>query len=287
VPPPAGTPAAPAAPLPLSIVAEALPAATRRAPAAPEAAGLDMPEPAAPEAAAPLPGPRPIAARAAAPHPIRDGAAAPPPRPAATTPQPTPTPPEARLAPELPPGSPPPTAAAPPPGMAPTPPAEAVAVPPPPAPTLAPVAVTRSEAAPPQPPHRLPMSEAAQQVAQHAVTAAADGVESISVDLRPPELGRVELRLTFQDGTVQVAMAAERSDAFEALRQDRASLEQQMQQAGLQLGTGGLDLQHGRLPRPAPEAAVTPRWTAGAAEPAEEADAARPPRSDSLIDLIA
>jgi hypothetical protein len=113
-------------------------------------------------------------------------------------------------------------------------------------------------------------------------------VESVSVDLRPPELGRVELRLTFQDGTVQVSMAAERSDTFEALRQDRVHLEQQMQQAGLQLGGGGLDLQHGRLPREAPEPPVVPPGQVEAAEAAEDAPgAARPPRSDSLIDLIA
>jgi len=163
------------------------------------------------------------------------------------------------------------------------------APPPPPAVATAVTAPARGEAPQPQsaPLHRAPMSEAAQQVAQHAVTAATDGVDSISVDLRPPELGRVELRLTFQDGTVQVAMAAERSDTFEALRQDRASLEQQMQQAGLQLGTGGLDLQHGRLPRPVPDAPATPRWTAEAGNSAEEIEATRPPRSDSLIDLIA
>jgi flagellar hook-length control protein FliK len=109
-------------------------------------------------------------------------------------------------------------------------------------------------------------------------------VESVSVDLRPPELGRVELRLTFQDGTVQVSMAAERGDTFEALRQDRAQLEQQMQQAGLQLSSGGLDLQHGHLPREAPEQQhVAPPPSVAEEEPA----VTRPPHSDSLIDLIA
>lgn len=136
-------------------------------------------------------------------------------------------------------------------------------------------------------PHLPP--EAGQQLALRVVTAAANRVESVSVDLRPPELGRVELRLTFQDGTVQVSMAAERGDTFEALRQDRTHLEQQMQQAGLQLSSGGLDLQHGHLPREAPE---PPRPTPPAqAEGLEVADDETPaPRrapSDSLIDLIA
>ncbi|MBO1076124.1 flagellar hook-length control protein FliK [Roseomonas marmotae] len=141
-------------------------------------------------------------------------------------------------------------------------------------------------AAPPTP-RPSPMAEAGHQIALRAARAAAQGVESISVDLRPPELGRVELRLTFQDGSVQVALAAERADTFEAFRQDRANLELQMQQAGLQLGGGGLDLQHGRLPREAPEQprSAIPANTGEA--PAEEATHAPRPPSDSLIDLIA
>ncbi|MFC7556809.1 flagellar hook-length control protein FliK [Pseudoroseomonas wenyumeiae] len=144
------------------------------------------------------------------------------------------------------------------------------------------------QAAPPVPtrPHLPP--EAGQQLALRVVTAAANRVESVSVDLRPPELGRVELRLTFHDGTVQVSMAAERGDTFEALRQDRVHLEQQMQQAGLQLSSGGLDLQHGHLPREAPEPPATlPAPTEGAAAAEDEAPPSRRPPSDSLIDLIA
>jgi hypothetical protein len=130
--------------------------------------------------------------------------------------------------------------------------------------------------------------EVGQQLALRAVTAAANRVESISVDLRPPELGRVELRLTFHDGTIQVAIAAERGDTFEALRQDRVHLEQQMQQAGLQLSSGGLDLQHGHLPREAPEPPPALPAHADSKEAAEEEPGTpRPPPSDSLIDLIA
>lgn len=135
-------------------------------------------------------------------------------------------------------------------------------------------------------PHLPP--ETGQQLALRVVTAAANRVDSVSVDLRPPELGRVELRLTFHDGTVQVSMAAERGDTFEALRQDRMHLEQQMQQAGLQLSSGGLDLQHGHLPRETPEPPQAPPLQAEGHDGAEE-EAATPrlPPSDSLIDLIA
>lgn len=134
---------------------------------------------------------------------------------------------------------------------------------------------------------RLP-PEVGQQLALRVNSAISNRVDSVSVDLRPPELGRVELRLTFHDGTVQVAIAAERGDTFEALRHDRTHLEQQMQQAGLQLGSGGLDLQHGHLPREAPEPPPpSPDHVDGSEAAEEEPGRPRPPRSDSLIDLIA
>jgi hypothetical protein len=137
-------------------------------------------------------------------------------------------------------------------------------------------------------PHQL--AEAGQQVVLRASQAATEGVETISVDLRPPELGRVELRLTFRDGTVQVSMTAERVETYEAFRHDRANLEQQMQQAGLQLGSGGLDLQHGRLPPREggePERRVTQAAELVGEDGGDDALAPLRPRSDSLIDLIA
>jgi flagellar hook-length control protein FliK len=134
-------------------------------------------------------------------------------------------------------------------------------------------------------------AEAVPQVVMRAAQAQQDGVARISVDLRPPELGRVELQLTFRDGTVQVVMRAEQPDTFEALRQDRHHLEQQMAEAGLQLAAGGLDLQQGRLPRPEPE--PVPR--SPSAQAASDSDAAveeagdgpHPRAIDSLIDIIA
>jgi hypothetical protein len=134
-------------------------------------------------------------------------------------------------------------------------------------------------------------AQAAPQIVLRSLQAAEAGLDSISIDLTPPELGRVGLRMTFQDGgSVQVSMLAERVETFEALRQERHSLVQQMEQAGLNLGGGGLDLQHGRLPQPAPEEMAASRPDRGGGE--EEAEAAgttapRRPASDSLIDIIA
>jgi len=147
------------------------------------------------------------------------------------------------------------------------------------APTIAPLVIR---------PHQV--AEAGQQIVLRTSQAATEGVETISVDLRPPELGRVELRLTFRDGTVQVSMTAERVETYEAFRHDRASLEQQMQQAGLQLGSGGLDLQHGRLPPREggePERRLAQTAELAADEAGDDALAPLRARSDSLIDLIA
>lgn len=138
---------------------------------------------------------------------------------------------------------------------------------------------------------RLP-PEATPQLVLRVKEATEAGVETVSVDLRPPELGRVELRLTFREGTVQVVMLAERAETFEALRQERHSLMQQMEQAGLQLGGQGLDLQHGSLSwaeREAPEPAQALQADAGPGEDqtAEVAAPSRRPASDSLIDIVA
>ncbi|MCQ4159956.1 flagellar hook-length control protein FliK [Roseomonas sp. GC11] len=147
----------------------------------------------------------------------------------------------------------------------------------------------------PQSPHHARIAaEAAPQIVLRLADAAGKGQQTVSVELTPPELGRVELRLTFREGQVhQVVMAAERSDTFEALRQDRQSLLQQMEQAGLQLGQSGLDLQHGALPRQDTETAEEQafRLAQAAQERAGDlsAEAETPPRpaSDSLIDIIA
>lgn len=137
-------------------------------------------------------------------------------------------------------------------------------------------------------------AEARQQVALRVASAVASGVDTVSVDLRPPELGRVEVRLTFHENSVQVVVAAERATTYEAFRQDRAHLEQQLAQAGFDLGGGALDLRHGGLPRerepepPKPASAAATPPVDGAAEDLAGQPAGGGRRlSNSLIDLIA
>ncbi len=185
-----------------------------------------------------------------------------------------------------------PITAAPPADIASTSPTTPVQAPFPPGPPQEPLRVADAGRMAPAPlvirPHQL--AQASRDIVVRASKAAADGVDTVSVDLRPPELGRVELRLTFRDGTVQVSMISERVETFEALRQDRGNLEQQMQQAGLNLSSGGLDLQHGRLPareESGSAARIHHQASAEEDEATEEVAASSRPRSDSLIDLIA
>ncbi|MFC3126117.1 flagellar hook-length control protein FliK [Pseudoroseomonas globiformis] len=157
-----------------------------------------------------------------------------------------------------------------------------------------PVAAQMSSVLPPlatAPAHRPQIAaEAAPQLVLRLAQASKDGVDRISVDLRPPELGRVEIQLTFRDNAVQVVMRAEQPETFEALRQDRQHLEQQLADAGLQLGAGGLDLQQGRLPRPQAEAPGSTAGDADLAEAPEETKESmadrRPIASDSLINIF-
>ncbi|MBK1656615.1 hypothetical protein CKO45_00030 [Paracraurococcus ruber] len=134
------------------------------------------------------------------------------------------------------------------------------------------------------------MAEAGHQVALRVARAAEHRIETISVDLRPPELGRVEVRLSFRDGAVhQVVVAADRPETFQSFSQDRSQLEQQLARAGIELGAGGLDLRQGDGGRPEAEA----RPPAGSPGFAAAEDTAEPPVAqrlralDSLIDIIA
>jgi hypothetical protein len=160
----------------------------------------------------------------------------------------------------------------------------------------APATTTAQEAAPalaaaPLPPRLA--TEAGQQVALRVANAVAGGMDRVSVDLRPPALGRVEVSLTFREGTVQVVVASERVATYEAFRQDRAQLEHQLAQAGIDLGGGALDLRHGSLPRERePEAPKpAPIETAGIAtdgapdQPPDPLAGRR--QSNSLIDFVA
>ncbi len=87
------------------------------------------------------------------------------------------------------------------------------------------------------------------QVAVQVAHALQNGQNTLVVALHPAELGRVEVRLAFHaGGRVDVQMTLDRPDTFTAFTRDRAALAQQLAQAGINLGSGGLDLRFGRQP---------------------------------------
>lgn len=72
-----------------------------------------------------------------------------------------------------------------------------------------------------------------QQLAVHVTRAAKEGADRIEIQLKPAELGRVDVKLEVgHDGRVQAVVSAERSDTLDLLRRDVQQLERALTHAG-------------------------------------------------------
>jgi flagellar hook-length control protein FliK len=150
-----------------------------------------------------------------------------------------------------------------------------------------------SEQAVPQSAHTPPgasqWAEARETVAMRVDHAVQDGVQNVSIDLHPPELGHVGIELSFHAGGVSVQMTLSRQDTYEAFSRDRSALEQQLAQTGINLGGGGLDLRFDQK-RDQPPAASGSSFSTRiqAVQPATAADpSARPRATRGLLNIIA
>ena len=67
------------------------------------------------------------------------------------------------------------------------------------------------------------------------------GTDRINIQLKPAELGRIEVKLEVaHDGKINAVIAAERSDTLDLLRQDARHLQQSLQGAGLNADSSSL-----------------------------------------------
>ncbi|PKR55918.1 flagellar hook-length control protein FliK [Thalassospira marina] len=84
-----------------------------------------------------------------------------------------------------------------------------------------------------------------QQVAVHIKNAASDGVDRISVQLRPEHLGRVDVKLEIHhDGHVQTVVQADNRQTLDMLRQDVKGLQQALRDAGLSADSQSFTFEH-------------------------------------------
>lgn len=134
-------------------------------------------------------------------------------------------------------------------------------------------------------------------IARHVAAGDTRGADILTLRLDPPEHGRIEVHLTFEDGApLRATVMASHSSTLDLLRRDSGDLARALAQAGIGTdegsfrfaqGGGGQQAQEG-FPRPAP-----PQGTAGpgAGDAADSLPplpdlAYRPLRASGTIDLI-
>jgi flagellar hook-length control protein FliK len=88
-----------------------------------------------------------------------------------------------------------------------------------------------------------------QQVAVNLQKAAQDGVDRLTIQLKPVDLGKIEVRMEFgADGRMRASITAENAQTLDLMRKDSRNLERALQEAGLKTEAGDLsfNLQDGK-----------------------------------------
>ncbi|MCG8545935.1 MAG: flagellar hook-length control protein FliK [Alphaproteobacteria bacterium] len=99
-------------------------------------------------------------------------------------------------------------------------------------------------AAAPRPQPAIPARVVTNQVAVQIQKAVANGSDRINIQLKPAELGRVDIRLDVaQDGRVSAVVSVERQDTLELLQRDARTLQTTLQDAGLKAGSDSLNFE--------------------------------------------
>jgi flagellar hook-length control protein FliK len=71
--------------------------------------------------------------------------------------------------------------------------------------------------------------------------AAADGVDRLRIVLDPPELGRVDVKIAFDDGRISAALLVDRPETLDLLQRDSRALERTLNEAGFKTDSDSLD----------------------------------------------
>ncbi len=91
------------------------------------------------------------------------------------------------------------------------------------------------------PPKALPQNTVMDQVSVEIGKHAADGTDLIKVQLKPAELGRIEIKLEVgHDGQVAATVTADNKDTLSLLQKDASGLTKALADAGLKADTGSL-----------------------------------------------
>lgn len=120
-----------------------------------------------------------------------------------------------------------------------------------------------------------PPSPVAEQVAVQIQRAVGAGRARVSIQMHPPELGRIDVRLHLaDDGSVRAAVSVDKPDTLELLQRDARGLERALNDAGLKTQSGGLDFGlrgHGDHGQPGERSAGAPPPLADDAEASTQA----------------
>ncbi|MBN8542684.1 MAG: flagellar hook-length control protein FliK [Alphaproteobacteria bacterium] len=85
-------------------------------------------------------------------------------------------------------------------------------------------------------------SEVMDQVKVGVTQAISDGVDRITIQLNPQDLGRVEVKMDIAaDGMSQISFLVDKADTFDLLQRDARALERMLQEAGVRADAGSME----------------------------------------------
>lgn len=90
----------------------------------------------------------------------------------------------------------------------------------------------------------LPQAGLTDQVSMQLAKGTQEGLDRITIQLKPAHLGKVDVKLDIgHDGRLQAVIVADRADTLDLLQRDARLLERALQDAGFEADSGGLDFQ--------------------------------------------